>query len=77
MTQNVDQGRMFRALLTDLSNAFGCLPQDINIAKLYADRFDTKALDFIYDYLRNRKQRPNTDNTYGVPQGSILIPFLF
>ena len=24
--QNVDQGRMFRALLTDLSNAFGCLP---------------------------------------------------
>ena len=77
MTQNVDQGRMFRALLTDLSNAFGCLPQDINIAKLYADGFDKKALDFIYDYLRNRKQRANTDNTYGVPQGSILITFLF
>ena len=47
MTQNVDQGRMFRALLTDLSNAFGCLPQDINITKLYADGFDKKALDFI------------------------------
>ena len=27
---------MFRALLTDLSNAFDCLQNDIFIAKLYA-----------------------------------------
>ena len=46
--------------------------------------FDTKALDFIYDYLRNRKQRTEIHNAcrswqniiYGVPQGSILGPLL-
>ena len=31
---DVDQGRMFGALLTDLSMAFHCLPHDIIIAKL-------------------------------------------
>ena len=82
---NVDQGRMFGALLTDLSKAFDCLPHDIIIAKLNAYGFDMKALNFIYDYLRNRKQRTKIDNAYsswqnilyGVPQGSILGPLLF
>ena len=81
---NVDQGRMFRALLTGLSKAFDCLPHDINIAKLYAYGFDMKALDLIYDYLRNRKQITKIDDVnsswqntlYGVPQGSILGPLL-
>ena len=80
---NVDQGRMFGALLTDLSKAFDCLPHDIIIAKLNAYGFDMKALNFIYDYLSNRKQRTKIDNAYsswqnilyGVPQGSILGPF--
>ena len=44
-----------------------------------------KALNFIYDYLRKRKQRTKIDNAYsfwqnilyGVPQGSILGPLLF
>ena len=44
---NVDQGRMFGALLTDLSKAFDCLPHDIIIAKLNAYGFDMKALNFI------------------------------
>ena len=46
--------------------------------------FDMKALDFIYDYLGNRKQRKKIDNAYGswqnmlygVSQGSILGPLL-
>ena len=82
---NVDQGRIFGALLTDLSKAFDYLPHDIIIAKLNAYGSDMKALNFIYDYLRNRKQRTNIDNAnsswqkilYGVPQGSILGPLLF
>ena len=82
---SVDQGGMFGALLTDLSKAFDCLPHDIIIAKLNAYGFDMKALNFIYDYLRNRKQRTKIDNAYsswqnilyGVPQGSILGPLLF
>ena len=65
--------------------AFDCLPHDIIIAKLNAYGFDMKALNFIYDYLRNRKQRTKIDNAYGfwqnilygVPQGSILGSLLF
>ena len=45
---NVDQGRVFGALLTDLSKAFDCLLHDIIIAKLNAYGFDMKALNFIY-----------------------------
>ena len=71
---------MFRALLTYLSKAFDCLLHDIIIAKLNSYRFDMKALNFIYEFLRNRKQRTKIDNgysswrniLYGVPQGSIL-----
>ena len=55
---------MFGALLADLSKAFDCLPHDIIIAKLNAYRFDMKALNFIYDYLRNQKQRTKIDNAY-------------
>ena len=76
---------MFGALLTDLSKAFDCLPHDIIIAKLNAYGFDMKALNFIYDYLGNLKQRTKIDNAYsswqnilyGVPQGSILGLLLF
>ena len=57
----------------------------IIIAKLNAYGFDMKALNFIYDYLSNRKQRTKIDNAYsswqnilhGVPQGSILRPLMF
>ena len=52
---NVDQGCTFRALLTDLSKAFDCLPHNIIIAKLNAYGFDMKALNFTYNYLSNHK----------------------
>ena len=76
---------MFGALLTDLSKAFDCLLYDIIITKLNAYRFDMKRLNFIYDYLRNRKQITKIDNAYSswqnilyeVSQISILWRFLF
>ena len=65
--------------------AFDCLPHDIIIAKLMHMGLIMKALNFIYDLLRNRKQRTKIDNAYsfwqnilyGVPQGSILGSLLF
>ena len=71
--------------MTDLSKAFDCIPHDLIIAKLEAYGFQTDALNLVYDYLSNRKQRVKINETfscwenieYGVPQGSILVPLLF
>ena len=52
---NVDHKHIFGAILTELSKAFDCLSHDIIIAKLNAYGFDMKTLNFIYDFLRNRK----------------------
>jgi len=73
------------AVLTDLSKAFDCLNHDLLIAKLDAYGFGQSALNFIYNYLNQRKQRTKINNAYsswkftklGVPQGSILGPLLF
>ena len=81
----VDRGKVFGALLTDLSKAFDCLNHDLLIAKLKAYGFSLPALRLIHDYLLNRKQRTGINNSYstwveivfGVPQGSILGPLLF
>ena len=77
--------RSLRALLTDLSKAFDCLPHDLLIAKLHAYGFDTKSLKLMLSYLTNRKQRLKINNTYsswskilfGVSQGSSLGRLLF
>ena len=83
--RSVDKGKVFDALLTDLSKAFDCLDHELLTAELKAYDFNLPALRFINDYLSNRKQRTKIENTYstwldiifGVPQGSILRPLLF
>ena len=83
--RSVDKGKVFGALLRDLSKAFDCLDHELLTAKLNAYGFSLPALRLINDYLSNRKQRTKIENTYSawldimfmVPQGSILGPLLF
>ena len=83
--KSVDKGKVFGALLPDLSKAFDCLDHELLTAKLNAYGFSLPALRLINDYLSNRKQRTKIENTYstwldiifGVLQGSMLGPLLF
>ena len=83
--KTVDNGGVFGALLTDVSQAFDCIPHDLIIAKLEAYGFHIDELKLIHDYLPNRKQGVKVNNAYSswkdtfyrVPQGSILGPLLF
>ena len=73
------------AVHTDLSKACDCLNHNLLIAKLEAYGFHISALRFVYNYLKERKQRTKVDDSYsswkelkfGIPQGTILGPLLF
>ena len=72
----VHKGKVFGALLTDLSKAFDCLSHELIIAKLNAYGFSLPALKLVQNYLSKRQQRTK-EILFGVPQGSILGPILF
>ena len=81
----VDKGKVFVALLNDLSKAFDCLSHELIIAKSNAYGFSLSALKLVHNYLSKRQQRTKINQSYrswedilfGVPQGSILGPILF
>ena len=50
-------GKVFGALLTNLSKTFDCLDHELLIAKLNSYGFSLTALRLIHDYLSHRKQR--------------------
>ena len=65
----------------NLSKAFDIINYDLLIAKLHAYGFEKNALDLVYSYLKNRKQRrkistnfsTRTDLISGLPKGSVLF----
>ena len=81
----IDNKKNAGGVLTDLSKAFDCPNHNLLIAKMDACGLHTSALDYIYNYLKDRKQRTKVGNAYsswkelkcGVPQGSIIRPLLF
>ena len=81
----VDKGKVFGALLTDLSKAFDCLSHELIVAKLNAYGFNLAVLKLVQSYLSKRRQRTKIDQCYTswgqilsrAPKGSILGPILF
>ena len=63
----------------DLSKAFGCIPYDLLIAKLYAYDLSEETTTLFYSYLNRRGKRVKTDDILtslqvlisGVPTASV------
>ena len=54
--KSLEQGDEYAALLTDLSKAFYCLPDDLILVKLDAYGFDKASLRLMHNYLADRYQ---------------------
>ena len=85
LKKSLDNSEAGEMLLTDLSKTFGCLRNDLLIAKLTPYGFDQLSLCFIFGYLSDREKKTKVNNAhssypnikYFVPQGSILGCLLF
>ena len=62
--ESLDQGGHYGALLTDLSKVFDCIMHDLLIAKLQTYGFDNDSLNFICNYLVDRKQRVKINSSF-------------
>ena len=83
--ETIENDQLMISLFIDLSRAFDTQGHEILLNKLYVYGIRGLALDWINNYLQNRKQfvlYNNAQSSFrnilmGVPQGSILGPLLF
>ena len=81
----LNNGSKVGVIIMDLSKASDSLNHKLLITKLKAYGLDSNSVTFMKDYLTNRLQRCEINNSFsgwqkvlkGVPQGSILGPLLF
>ena len=60
----LDKNGFAGAVLIDLSEAFDTINYDLLIAKLHAYSLGKSALDLVYSYLKNRKQKLKINTTF-------------
>ena len=85
ITNLSDQGKLPFSIFIDLTKAFDCLDHSILLNKLKHYGIGGTSLSLLSNYLQNRSQytfygsneSTKMNLTCGVPQGSILGPFLF
>lgn len=81
----LDDGKLYGALMTDLSKAFDCLPPKLLISKLYAYGVNRSSCMLIANYFLNRQQRVKLSGARsdwmgihkGSPQGSLMGPLTY
>ena len=84
-SNKLDNNNVLGAILTDLSEAFDCIPHDLLLTKLDAYGFNRDTVAYIYSYFKNRKlcvringtQNYRADIISGVPQRPIPGPILY
>ena len=84
-TKSLDDGNDVNIVYLDFCKAFDCVSHQCIVFKLKAYGISGNVLNWIMDFLSNTQQGVNvngscsdqSNNISGVPQGSMLGPFLF